>query len=52
MTKPERELLIQLLVNVDEITDMLTPDQLKLANKSIRKIYGNYHNLLEGVGND
>ena len=49
MTKPERTLLIQMLVNIDEVTNLLTPEQAKKANPSIRKIYGCYFNLLEGI---
>jgi hypothetical protein len=49
MTKNERELTIQILVNIDDITKLLTKEQRKQAEPCIKKIYGNYWNLLEGV---
>jgi hypothetical protein len=52
MTQPERILLIEMLANIDEITELLTPEQMEKANKNFRKIYGNYHNLLEGLGEE
>jgi len=48
----EREALIDLIVNVDEVIADLTPEQRKRAEKNQAKIYGNYHALLGGIGGE
>jgi hypothetical protein len=52
LTKPEKELLIQIMANIDDIKKTLTPEQKKYCEKCFQKINGNYHNLLEGVEDD
>lgn len=49
MTTIEKELLIQMLTNIDEVVNILTKEQRQEVQRSINKIYGCYHNLLEGV---
>jgi len=45
----ERELLVQIAVNVDDIVKELSIEQLEKLRPSINKINGNYYNLLDGV---
>ncbi len=49
MNKAEKELLIQIITNIDDLIKELTATQYLKFRKNINKIKGNYHNLLEGV---
>jgi len=49
MTEPEKELLIEMMANIDDIVQLLTPEQKEKARRCTNKIQGNYNNLLEGV---
>jgi len=52
LNKEEKVLLIQLMSNVDDLVDIMTEEQRKKTDRCIKKIYGNFHNLLDGVGKD
>lgn len=45
----ERELVIQILANVDDIVKELTEEQRKKLERCLNRIYGNCRNLLDGV---
>lgn len=49
MSPAEKELLIQMLANVDDVVAVLSDDQKETVKKSTQKIYANYYNLMEGV---
>jgi ribosomal protein L18 len=52
MNKAEKQLLVQIISNVDEIKKVLSSNLQKKLKKSFKRIYANYFNLLEGVSND
>ena len=52
MSEQEKVLLIQIMSNVDDIIGIMTEEQRSRSDKCIKKIYGNYHNILEGVKED
>lgn len=49
MNKAERELLVQMIVNLDEVVQDLGREQRERVKPSLTKIYANYYNLMEGV---
>lgn len=49
MTENEKELVIEMMANIDDIIAILTPEQKEKVRKCTNKINGNYNNLLEGV---
>jgi len=49
MNKAEKELVVQILANVDDIQVTLSPVQRKELGNAFRKIFGNCRNLLDGV---
>jgi len=49
MTKKERELLIEIMTNVDDVLKVLTKEQRDVVKNCVLKIFGNYLNLLDGV---
>ena len=49
MTEKERELLVEIMVNVDDVKRELTKGQKEKVKKCFLKIYGNFHNLMDGV---
>ena len=44
-----KELLIDLIANVDDIVKELTADQREILKGSLKRIYGNYFGLLENL---
>jgi hypothetical protein len=49
MNKAEKQLLIEIMSNVDDLISALTAGQFLKLERGVNKIRGNYHNLLEGV---
>ena len=49
MNKAEKQLLIEIMANVDDLIRILSADQYLELERGVNRIRGNYHNLLEGV---
>lgn len=51
LNKAEKELVIEIQVNVDDVVSELNESQKATLDRVLNKIYGNCQNLLDGVGN-
>lgn len=49
LSKAEKELVVQVLANVDDIAKELTTEQKQKLDRCLNRINGNCRNLLDGV---
>jgi len=49
INKNEKEILIQMMANIDDIKGVMTEDQRERCKRCFERIGGNYHALLEGL---